>query len=281
MADTAFQTQFRQEFVNGFEVRRSLLSDTVTTEATVSGNQATFLVADSGDAEAVTRGANGKIPGRSDDLEQYTATLVEWHDKPQRSRFNVFAGQGDQRRLLQETAMAVMNRRIDRDIYDELNTATNAISGTVTMSDTVALRMKTKLQNAAVPWDSNVFALLSPAAEAYLLTDDSYANADYVETRPIPDGGNAWMDMPKVKNWLGVNWITHPNAPGAGTSAAKIFMWHKSSIGHAVDIAGMQTVVGYNEEDDYSFARCTCFMGPQILQQSGIVVVTHDDTAFS
>jgi len=31
MADTAFQTQFRQEYIAGFEQRQSLLRDSVTT----------------------------------------------------------------------------------------------------------------------------------------------------------------------------------------------------------------------------------------------------------
>jgi hypothetical protein len=62
MADTAYQTQYRQEFVAGFEQHVSLLRETVTTEAQIQGNQCIFLVADSGSATAVTRGVNGLIP---------------------------------------------------------------------------------------------------------------------------------------------------------------------------------------------------------------------------
>ena len=80
MADTAFQTQYRQEFIAGFEQRHSLLRETVTTEAVIKGNNAVFLVADSGDAEANARGTNGLIPARADNLTQNTAVLQEWHD---------------------------------------------------------------------------------------------------------------------------------------------------------------------------------------------------------
>jgi hypothetical protein len=48
MADTAYQTQYRQEFIAGFEQHVSLLRETVTTEAQIQGNQCVFLVADSG-----------------------------------------------------------------------------------------------------------------------------------------------------------------------------------------------------------------------------------------
>jgi len=127
MANTAFQVQYRQEFIAGFEQGQSLLRTAATTEAVIKGNQATFLVADSGNASAVTRGVNGLIPGRADNLNQYTATLTEWHDKPRRTGFNIFASQGDGRRIMQETTIKVMNRKIDQDILGELaNTTTNA-----------------------------------------------------------------------------------------------------------------------------------------------------------
>lgn len=51
MAETAFQRQYRQEMIAGFEVNQSLLRDTVTTEAVIKGNEAEFLVAASGDKE--------------------------------------------------------------------------------------------------------------------------------------------------------------------------------------------------------------------------------------
>ena len=63
----------------GFEYGMSDLRNSVTTEAVIKGNQAIFLVADSGGAAASNRGINGLIPARTDDLNQFTATLVEWH----------------------------------------------------------------------------------------------------------------------------------------------------------------------------------------------------------
>lgn len=79
MAESAFQQQYRQELVATFEEGTSWLRQTTVTEAVIKGNQATFLVAGSGDASAVTRGINGLIPARADDMTQLTATLTEWH----------------------------------------------------------------------------------------------------------------------------------------------------------------------------------------------------------
>ena len=130
MAETAFQKEYRQAFIHGFEDMESRLRKTVTTNVQVKGNEAIFLVADSGSATAKTRGVNGLIPARADSLTQNTATLAEWHDLPRKTGFNVFASQGDQKRIMQETSMAVLNRKIDDDIIAQLDTATNDAGST-------------------------------------------------------------------------------------------------------------------------------------------------------
>ncbi len=79
MADTAFQTQYRQEYVAQFEQRQSLLRKCTTTEAVIKGNTAVFLVAGSNGATAVNRGVNGLIPARADNNAQISTTLAEWH----------------------------------------------------------------------------------------------------------------------------------------------------------------------------------------------------------
>jgi hypothetical protein len=99
---TAAQIQFRDEFIASFERRQSVLRDTVTTEAVIKGNQATFLVSGSGGARASRRGANGYIPARQNDNTQITVTLEEAHDLVRHTNFDIFASQGDQRLIMQE-----------------------------------------------------------------------------------------------------------------------------------------------------------------------------------
>lgn len=275
MADTAFQTQYRSEFIAGFEQRESLVRKTVTTETVISGSSAVFLVADSGGAQAVTRGVNGLIPARPDNLNQYTATLNEWHDLVRRTRFNIFASQGDGRRIMQMSTMAVINRKIDQDIILELNNATNDTGTATTMSLSLAMYAKTILGNNDVPSDGNIYALITPAAEAFLMQTKEFASADYVSSKPFESN-----DLTMFK-WAGVNWIVHPNLPGKGTNAEKLFMYHRSAIGHALDSASINTAVGYEDEQDYSYARASAFMGSKLLQNSGVVVINHDGSSFA
>lgn len=282
MADTAFQIQYRNEFIHGFEALQSLVRDTATVEAQIKGNQATFLVADSGSATAVTRGVNGLIPARADNLNQYTATLAEWHDLPRRTGFNIFASQGDGRKIMQSTAMGVVNRKIDNDIITELNTATNDTGTTQKATLNLVAYAQTILGNNKVRFDGNIFSLITPAFLGYLMQTKEFASADYVANKPlVGSGGPQWQDKQGYYDWYNIKWIVHPDLPGAGTSAEKCFMYHKNSIGHAVDKGGIQTAVGYMEEQDYSYARTTIYMGSKLLQNAGVVVMNHDGSAFA
>ena len=275
MADTAFQIQYRQEFIAGFEQHESLVRQSVTTDAEIKAQQAVFLVADSGGASAVTRGVNGLIPARADNLQQNTATLQEWHDLVRRTGFNLYASQGDGRRIMQETTRAVLNRKIDADIIAALQNGTQ-YAGTSATTASLAMVMwaKTILGNNAVPLDGNISAIISPAFEAYLMQTKEFANALYVNNKPFED-------QLTMFRWAGVNFIVHPNVPGIGTSSETCIMYHKSAIGHAVDSDQIATDADYMREQDYSWARATAYMGSKLLQNKGVVQMRHDGSAYA
>ena len=282
MADTAFQSQYRQEFVDGFEARSSLLKDTVTTEAVIKGNTAVFLVADSGTAVAQTRGINGRIPARADNETQNSCTLQEWHDLVRKTAFNIFASQGDQRKMMQMTSMGVVNRKIDDLIVTQLNTGTVSI-GAASVVPTVSTVMNgvVKLGNASVPWDQNITLLAQPSFLAYMMQTPEFTNAQYIDLRPYAGQDPNWRDRPQAYKWLSMLVIAHPNLPGRGTSSEKNFMYHKASIGCAMNVEGMDSEVGYDAEQKYSWARTSMDMGAKVLQNAGIVVITADGSVYA
>lgn len=274
MASTAFQTQYRQEFIAGFEQRQSFVRKTVTTEASVNGNSAVFLVADSGSASAVTRGVDGLIPARADNLTQNTATLAEWHDLVRRTGFNLYASQGDGRRIMQQTTMGVLNRKVDSDIIAALEAGTLDTGTTATMSLDLAMYALTILGNNAVENDGNISALITPAAHAYLMQTKEFASVDYINNKPFSGVSMAYR-------WAGVNWIVHPNLTGKTTNAEKCIMYHKDAIGHACDLESIRTDADYDREQDYSWARASAFMGSKLLQNNGVVIINHDGSAYA
>lgn len=281
MADTAFQTQYRQEFIYGFEDRQSILRATAVQEAVIKGNQATFLVVDSGSASAVTRGVSGLIPARADNNTQTTATLAEWHDLVRKTNFNVFASQGDQKRIMQETTMAVINRKIDDLIIAKLDTATNDTGTAAQASLDMVVYARTILGNNFVDLmdEDNIFGLISPGFEGYLLQIPEFASALYVDVKPLTGPAR------RFRRWAGVNWMVHPRltgSVGAGSTGAseQCYLYHRNAIGCAIDTAGIDSPVGYDEEQAYSWARVSVNMGAVLLQNAGVVQMKHDASGY-
>jgi len=276
MATSAPVTQYRTETIKGFEQNEALLRNTVTTEAVIKGNTATFLVADSGGATATTRGVNGLIPARNNSLAQTPATLVEKNDLVEMTNFNIFQSQGDQRRIMQDTSRAVINRDIDDVIMTILNTATVDTGATAIASVEMVMRAKAILGYAKVPNDGNIFAVVTPGFMAYLERAPEWSSSDYVPIKPLATGATDWRDMPMMYRWKNINWIEHPGLPGANTSAEKCFMYHRSAIGHAIDTAGLQAEMDWDKKQNLSWARTTVYHGAALLQNAGIVVMNHD-----
>jgi hypothetical protein len=276
MAESAAQTQYRQELIATFEEGMTWLRQTTVTESVIKGNSAVFMVAGSGGAAAVSRGINGLIPARADDMTQNTCNLVEWHDLVRKTRFNIFQSQGDQRSLMQQTTRKVLNRRIDADIIAQLDTATNTLGGTTTMSLAVLGKALTTLGENEVPVEEEdkMWAVCTPAVRGYLMQTTEFASADYVEMKYLNGPAR------RVARWGGFNWIFHPNLTGVGTTAEKCYFFHRDAIGSAFDSGeGLNTAIGYDDEQDYSYARASSFTGAKLLQQSGIVQFLHDASA--
>lgn len=275
MVDAA-QIQYRQEFIKGFERRQSLLRDTVTTEAVIKGNQAVFLVSDSGQAKAVTRGVNGRIPARGDSNEQYTVTLTESHDLVEKTNFNIFASQSNQREIMYQTTMDVINRSIDDKIIAALSAGTNGNAAPVAASEDNIFEATTTLFENFVPNDGNVFALVTPAFyNKRLMKINSFASADYVSRRPLEEG--APTEGNGFKQWLNIKWIMHTGLAGMASANATCYFYHKSAIGHAADTQGMQHECDYENKHDLSWCRATIYDGAILLQNEGVYKFQHND----
>jgi len=276
MSETAYKTQYRDEFIAGFEKRQALSRHTCVTEADVDGNSAVFLVADSGGASAVTRGVNGDIPTRGDNNTQNTCTLEEWHDVVEKTNFNVMSSQGNQRALMQQTTMSVINRKIDEQIRTELATATVTWGAAAAATLTLVTKAKTILANNFALRDAPIYALITPAFHGYLMGLNQFTSADYIADKKFEG-----VSMDQAFSWYGVNWIVDADLAGAGTASATCFMFSQNAIGHAAHMDGVETDIGYDGKNAKSWCRATVHMNAKLLQNSGVIKMLHDDSALS
>ncbi len=275
MSQEAMQTLFKREAIMGFEKGQAVARHTVTTEFMNEGGEAVFLVADSGGASAVGRGNNGNIPTRPDNLNQYTARLQEWHDVPEKTRFNIFKSQGNQRDIMIQTCMKVINRKCDEDIVGALDAATLTWGAASVATLQKVAQAKTMLANRFAG-GGDVYAQITPAYHGQLMQLDPFTSVDYINQKPFEG-----IDKSVAFNWYGVNWIVNPTLPGVGTGTATCYMYNKAAVGHAADTSSMSTEVGYDAKNDKSWARCTIFMASVLMQNSGVIKMVHDDSTLS
>ena len=275
MANSAFMTMYRSEQIAAFEKKQSLLSLTTTTENMTQGNSCVFLVAGSGGATASTRGLNGKIPGNPLDLNQYTCTLEEKHAKFEMTGFNIFSSQGNLRKAMQDGSVAVINRERDNLIRNALSGATVTVAA-ATASLTWVSKAKTKIRNAKVGADVPLYGVITPAVYEYFMALKEFNSADYVNDKRFEG-----FSKDQAFAWNGVNWIVDPELTGVGTASATCFMYAQTAIGSAANSGTMTIEMDYDKEDDYSWSRASVFMGAKLLQNSGVVKMLHDDSAFS
>lgn len=279
MANTAAQIQYRQEYINAFEVRSSKFQVGATKELVIKGNSAVFPVIGSGGRTAVTRGLNGLIPSAENEFTQKTATLVEYHDKPQMTDFNIFSSQGDARRQLIDQSIGVLNRKKNELAIATLNTATNDTGSAATLSLSLLMKAKAILGNNDVDTseEDKMFLALTPAAEAYAMQLPQWSSADYVDVKPFGSSMNAL----KMRRWNGLNIIVSSQLPGIATNAEKCFMWHSDALGMAINTGDMTVKSGEDEENAYFWARASAYMGTVLLQNGGVCVINHDGSAYA
>lgn len=269
-------TQYRDAFIDQFEARSSVFRAITTKESMSKGQVVTFLVAGSGTDTAVTRGVNGLIPYGNPTNSQVSATLVEKHAPYELTSFNVFASQGDQKAIMRKASMSVINRDIDLTCLAELANATIDTGAYATASLAMVEKARAYLggQNVPTEEEDNMFAVVSPGFRAYLNQTTEFSSGDYVDVKPMVGPSR------KMWRWNGINWYVSSLITGVGTSAELCYMFHRNAFGYAVNVGEESIEIGYDGKQNSSWSRATIFHAAKVLQNTGIVQMKHDGSAF-
>jgi hypothetical protein len=182
---------------------------------------------------------------------------------------------------MQVTTRKVLNRRIDADIITQLDTATNNLGAASSFALSIAAKAAVTLGENEVPVDEveKMWAVATPAVRGYIMQLPEATKIDYVDMKMLNGA------IRRTMRWAGFNWIFHPNLTGVGTASEKCYFYHQDAVGSAFDKTGkadgggLDVAIGYNDEQDYSYARASSFTGAKMLQQSGMVQFLHDASA--
>jgi len=275
MANEAALIQFRQESEEAFQRGRTFLRECVTTDTITSGGSTTFLVEGKAD-EMVQRGAGGDIPTGNQINTPVPVTLDEFHELQQRTGYNIFTGQGDVRRIMIKSGMNAAARHIDDKIIDTLVTATGTYASAAAqlLTSSIILDIIADLGEGDVTLGDDIAFLWTPKAWGRLFDDTKFSSIDYNGRKPL--SGGAGRDP--MTDFIGAKHIMHTGLPGMGTATATCFAFSKKAVGHAISSAGIQSEADYEKKQDRSWSRHTIYDGSAILQNAGILKITHDDT---
>lgn len=280
--DATFRTLYQDEFKYDYERTTSKLKLGVRTDGVVRGETVKWDVVDPGDT-ANTRGRNGSIPVSQLGLSQVSADLAEEFKKYSIDSFDEFRNNPNVRSAMSKRGIGSIVRAQDQKIIDAMDASSTAITASTNGASNQAVALSTLanvnhwmsfLLTADVPFDDGeIYAVISVKASLQLQRIAEFKSVDYVDMKVMPDA-----PATKVLRWQGVNWIPHNGLTGKGTAACKMYMWHKSAIGHQDNGAPQAHPYYYEPEDRFEAWFKTIHVAKTVLPR-GIVQFYHDDTA--
>ena len=272
--------KYRNEFIDGFAQTESILMDRCVEESMEAGASVIFDIADLS-GELPERGVDGNLPRLTSADTQVTCTLKEYGGTFQMTDFERFKSSSDERKKMNKKIYSRINRRLDRVYIAELNNATTQWnSGTaITVNVDTITSIIAELGEAQIPCTpEDVTWVVSPKFWGKLETLTQFTSADYIESKPFSasDSGK-FTNKRKVKAWSQVGWTVSPLLPGLGTATCTTFLYHRNALGCARPTNQMIYTAGFNDQHHYHYASGTVKAAAKILQNGGIIKVTHAD----
>ena len=285
---TSFVRQYERDVHDTFQREGSYLRDTVRVVEGVVGESTTFQKI--GKGTATTKARHGTITPMNQDHTAITCTLSDfyagdWVDKLDETKLNI-----NEQQAIARGGSYALGRKVDDQISTVFDTTTQTVvSWTVTSAaaiENALIEMIQALHANDVPNDGNIFCALTTKAWAFAMKVESFSSADYVG----PDGQTFRTGMSlrgRFKDWNGGKWQAITGLPGEGTNAAKVFAYHRTSVGYGIaasagNVAGRNAVMAditWHGDRAAHFVNHMMSGGACMIDDPGVIEGNLDDTA--
>lgn len=267
---------FQEQTVIAMGKRKSQMRKTVTTTANIKADSATVMVSDINGKRMVKRGTDGRIPSNPPNDKQFKVQLEQLHYKEAKTEFDIYTQQGAQFDLMKDNVVAVAERRHDEEILKTLGTNTRKANPGAAVQLTSTAMLK-KILGSFGGLQSQTMICMAITSGAYADMHDikEFGNHDYIQDEQ-------WKGVPKslAFTFFGINFIIMPDDDFEGAlNAKKFYAWKPEAVAHICDMDSAAFKFGYNDEDDYSWARTALATGSRIIQPSGVIEVEIDVSA--
>lgn len=271
--DDAFVQKFNRDVHLEFQQRGSLFRTLVRTDAEVMASTLRFQKL--GTITVGSKARNGTIPISNPGhthvdvtmLDRYAATLI---DKLDLTKLNI-----DVRSGYVENMTAGFARETDDQIVAALTAGATQTQGSFSggITRNVALLAREQLDTNNVFSDGRCYCAVTPRQWSYLMTIDQFTREEYIGYDQLP-----WKQQGfQMKLWNRVYWFVSTRLPGAGTSTARCYMWHKTAVGHGINAEVDITWDWENLMKGWSGAG-SMSMNAVVIDARGLVEIRIDDT---
>lgn len=272
--------KYRNQFIDGFAQTESILMDRCVEESISQGSSVVFDIADLS-GELPERGVDGRLPRLSSNDSQVTVPLKEYGGTFEITDFERFKSQSDERAKMNRKIYARVNRRLDKVYIAALAAGTTQWnSGTaITVNIDTITSIIAELGNAQIPvTPEDVTWVVSPKMYGKLETLTPFTSADFIDSKPLNGSESGkFTNTRKIKSWAQVGWCVSPLLPGVGTSTCTTFLYHRNALGCARPSSEIMYTAGFDDQHHYHFASGTVKAAAKVLQNGGIIKVTHAD----
>lgn len=267
--DQAFIKQYEKDVHLAYQRTGSKLRGTVRTINNVNGSTARFQKVGKGTAVQKTR--HGVITPMNAEHSNVDVTLEDWYAGDYIDKLDLLKINIDERQVVVDTGAYALGRKTDEIIIDQLALTSTSVGDYSTgLTKTLLSQAIEALNDSDVPDDGNRFGVLANHAWEEFLNINEVKNADFVGDKyPWLKGSDAIM-------WRGIVWMRHSGLPLADTDNRDCYLYHKSSLGHAI---GQEVETDFDWEGNKAawFVNNMMSMGAALIDTLGSVEIRVDD----
>lgn len=269
----AFITKWNKDLHRDYARTMSYFRGTVRTDGEVIGNTVRFQKL--GTLSMGTKSRQGEIP-ISNPTHSYTdCSMADYYVRVLIDKLDLTALNIEIRNNYMQNMVEAANRKVDDIVIAAMDAGATGFEGAYSTAITrnLVLQVNEQLDSNDVPRDGKRFCAVTPWQWAHLMTISEFASADYVGSDRLP-----WLQNGmQMRNWADLNWFVHTGLTGRGTSTAKCYAWHSSSVGHGIKDE-IQTQWDWNQ-GVFGWDGATALgMGATVIDANGIVQIRVNDT---
>lgn len=257
----AFVKQYEADIHLTYQRQGSKMRSTVRTKSDIVGADTTFQKA--GKGTAGTKARHGQVPTMNIDHTPILCSLTDYYAADYVDKLDEDKITHDERQTLLLSGAWALGRKTDELITTAMDGEADSGGGAAAWTVARGRDMVTALfENDVDPMPGRVYCCLGWDQWKIMMSDATFASADYVGDHPLKMFGEA-------KIWHGATWFPFNGLPIAGSNRS-VFSYDRMAIGHASGHE-VESEINYVPERAAHLVNNMMAQGSSVIDSTGII----------